>query len=1093
VVTARRLEAHDEAERDARILALTTVAGYRHVVVVRADSVTHLYPNDHLQAFMAGLNPRLISIHPVLAESLALDDAVDEALDQAEKRQAEATAATVDHIHVLVGARVDAVALRALFAVTQLENAGLALERRDSLPARPTLDDAAHARTPYESLLRVRAAKTWKTAWHQRRAEILPEVEPSRRQAIEAVFDPPPACAPNKNDRIVIDTPTDLLFAYTAIKAQKGEAPALVTRILDLLDDAHLAWAFSSLLVELRGHVAANSPMTTRINQHLLAQLSTLSGLMRTAPKRFMSFSALSIALLPATIDPPVRAALVDLAGEAAHRRLGAATEPSELLEGTMWSALALLVYPPDLRGASIQATVTTIKARLDGDLQSSRGWSMATLQLVDEVYRLVTGQPSAIDVTAPKVIRALSGEIKWPELARFAVAGTLYGWAALEDRLDPAQPSGEPRAALSEALLRLGGPGEAMSTSEANELAGFADTLLSGLSRLFRAPTRGAECKGHSVPDPQLAALLRRVNPMRQRLLARPASSVSALRVKLFVQLLSDALDAASPGSLHFTTSDDSAQKIIDRGLATTALEPYAAALGSGYVSLRGYLARDPERASVFSAESGIALLHGIEKAITRSSSPADVLLLGLDRLPAHPTGTFSQLSQSMAKTLFSAGRHDEADTWLLLAATDALFHESPPSPGLLSLAIAQRSRVAPLLVLVDDGYAHHQGRVPDAQRSRKLLRAAAEEGCLVDDAELTFVVRQSIEDFGNGRHKRARAELDHVLAELGRRPIEVPRLSLTYEQKPVASVFTLHLDATYASPFMRGFASFQLGIGWRSPGPREVRFVESLKHDKAEVRDTELARFATTTLAIDLVYALSDGDTKAIEELSGRLRDWLEGEIKLGKRTITSTQELGWDVQGLLAVAAVLAADRHLPLLSARLWMALDNSLATSSTDLELRKILDPAPSALETPALKSAVARARIGVAALGAIRPCTVERPKLTEPTCEQYPLVMSLWLAHATVMPPPIPAGCAVDPATPLLLTAATKPADPGSADTVERTVAALVGSNPAEAARFLERYRLRSPGLTALARRLAASPAVSESTRARLQKRVERE
>lgn len=1092
VIAVPTLPAADRVEQDARLLVLGQRAGVARLVVLRPTDSALLYPRDRLAPFVVGLAPRLVGIDVArLPQVLAIEATLDRLLDAAEARDANAINTAAEALRAQIGEDREAVALRARFALTLVERVGLVLDRPDDDDGASRassrygkLDDSARARSPYESFLRVRLAKKPRDAWRMRRNEILPAIDPSRRAALAAYFDPPRPCAEPRPSS-PIETPSDLELAAISLRALPGNDDALVGRCLDLVESSHTEWAFGSLLLEARRHTTA-PPHITRIARALTTHIAVLSDLVRIAPLRFPFFSALGLALHPgSTLDASVHASLGALATDATQRKLAAAKTPKDLLMSTIWAAVATVVHHT-LRGAPLLAAATTARARLDGDMRDATGWSVAALELLDALYGYVAQQRLTPDATAQKVVRALQGADDGQKAARqIAIATTMYAAAALDDRLDPQTPSGAPRAALAEALLLLGDDSDKPSLAEVNAVADFADALLAGVAKLFRtAPSPELACRGPKPVRPEALALRQRVDPMRRALLASTPTARGAWssRSRLLVQLLSDVLDIAAGGPTRFFNDEAEARQIIEVGVRATLLAPYASGIGAAYALLRHALATPATQRKPFDANSGIAIVRGLDQAFDGK----DTLQLGLDRLPASFEGSFDALCEHMATKLTTANRSDEAQAWLLLAAFDAVLEEKPLSDGILRLAMAPPSRLMPILVLVDERLGYLGGRSADPERAQRWLRPIADEACVARDAELTFTGRRVIVDVARGRWSRAREMVTKILGALEKPDAEVPLLQTNYLLHTETRTLNLELRISMAAPFFYG-GTFQLGLGVRTRGEPSLEINAKIASQARADRDAHVLRFATVSAAYAMLLALWQGDVATADRLSATHLDLLLGErTAVGKRALDATGFHFEDVRQLLAVVAVLAADAGMPGLGAELWRRVAQ-YADDLTEAKIHAMFARPPLGLTHDALRAVRDKARLGmlVATMTPPRGCPppAKQPpiEVVQPRCDYYPLAASLWLADIpfAAQAPPVPAGCTVDATIPLLLALQGKSLDVAR---LESTVAALIDRRPGEAARVLRSTRARSPRLKELATRLATEGFLDERT-----------
>ncbi|MGK3994181.1 hypothetical protein [Sorangium sp. So ce1024] len=620
---------------------------------------------------------------------------------------------------------------------------------------------------------------------------------------------------------------------------------------------------------------------------------------------------------------------------------------------------------------------------------------------------------------------------------ARDALRRAVAGLAAPEDGA-AAGPAGTAAAAPTGAAAAApAGPAAgAPPPGLVEDVTALADGVLAVLltERSRRPPpARDACAAAGRGPSPEARRALARLGDARRRLLLAPSlqqgDGAWARRARLVVTLLSDAMDLlAAPGRptstpapaaapaprARFTVPTADAEAAVAAGLAGWADPDLADALAGGYALARALLeSATAERFAQASAAPLGRVLRGLSAALRDGASrpgpaqgPAGAALLdALASMPAaRPDADLRGLFVGYARALSDLGLRDQADLALLTSLLGAAVLGAPPSPEAIALANERGSRVAWALSYLGEIATARRGAAPDPSAYADAMRGASDDACQTADAGDVLAIVGAARDFAAGRRAEARDALDRVLEAAEARGLRVPRMIYRYEEKTATRVFSFSFDVSYGAGILEGASGFQLGLGLRTRGEPEGALTAALAPEGSPRSDEDAARAYVSAAALAAAYHFLDGDAERGAAAARRAIAALSFGLRLGPRALRPDQPLAWgkDARALLAIDAQLAAEAGHPFLAGDLWTLVRGLLPPDADDAAVAALLDPLPAGLAAvPGLGPLVARTARSLAAVAAPLACTAAKVELggyEQPTCDAYPLALSLRIA-----------------------------------------------------------------------------------------------
>ncbi|XYI02866.1 hypothetical protein ACMHYB_25190 [Sorangium sp. So ce1128] len=559
------------------------------------------------------------------------------------------------------------------------------------------------------------------------------------------------------------------------------------------------------------------------------------------------------------------------------------------------------------------------------------------------------------------------------------------------------------------------------------DDVTSLADGVLAVLltERARRQPPAAGTCAAGRGPSPAARRALARLGDVRGRILLAPrykqGGGAWTRRARLLVTLLSDAMDLLAAPSrapragapeprVRFTVPTAAAEAAVAAGLSGWGDRDLADALAGGYALARALL--ESATAERFAQQSGAPLgrvLRGLSAALRdggtapsgAAQAPAGVALLdALASLPARADGDLRGLFVGYARALSARGLRDQADLGLLTSLLGAAVLGAPPSPEAVALATESGSRVAWALSYLSEIAKARHGIAPDPSAYADAMREASDDACQSADPGDVLAILGAARDFAGGRRAEARDALDRILSAADARGLRVPRMTYRYEEKTATRVFSLSFDVSYGAGILEGSTGFQLGLGLRTRGEPEGALTAAL----APQGDDDAARAYVSAAALAAAYHFLEGDTGRGAAAARRAIAALSFGLRLGPRALRSDQPLAWgkDARALLAIDAQLAAEAGHPFLAGDLWTLVRGLLPPDTSDAAVAALLDPLPAGLAAvPGVGPLVARSARSLAAVAGPLPCTeakVELGAYEEPSCDAYPLALSLRIA-----------------------------------------------------------------------------------------------
>ncbi len=1117
--------------------------------------VRELFPGDPLAPFVAALPAVVRDDGALadLAGDTAIALSIERAFDHAAAFRYVDAAREADRLATLAR-RADRPLLRARHALALLGAAGIALDAPEASSSPPTAgagETPYAALLAVRTAKDERAAWTSRRDGilrgipPDRRAAMTALFE---RSPCGAPIAPPPMEGPR-------DLAFLSRLAGTRARDAGDEARGLLVldawlarsaAAVRAVDEAKTAWAHLPALLADPSALSLLAPTgaAERVRELALAHLAALGDLQRAEPGRYRALATLPLAFAPGLAgDDRLGDALVKLLRATVHDQLARATDPAGVFEGVLAGVFAGMSYPPSLRAAHFAALDDAVTSRLQGDLAERTGWGVAGLHAADAAFRAVTGDVPRVARSASQTARALDTTgLPVPALAALSASAARYAALAASNRggdawraAPRASPErGAARDSLRRAIAGLGAPGEAPA-NVLDDVTDLADGLIAAIvhdrARPSPAPAKttakeepacGAKPR---TPDPVARRALAKLGDVRRRILLHPrfkeGDGLWVRRARLVVAVLSDGLDIATSAGSRPTFT------LATRDVERTALDALrewddrsgAAAVASAYALAREYAVASSAdaflRANSMRIRSTAAGVAGwlrsdpAERAAPAASKGAGVAILDALASMAAPAAREADVTRDLlayARAFHERGEPDRADLCLLgTLLLSALAHE-PPAPEVLDAAARQKSRVEWALRLTADAERVRRGAPPDPASYAAGARDAAASACATADVDSTTAVMTAIRDFAAGRRSDARRALDDVLARAETHGLAVPAITYRYDEKTPTKVLALSFGVSLGAPLLAGAGSFQLGLGVRSGGAPEGSLATTVEPSDASPTArsaTDALRYYVHVAALAAAWHFLDGDRERAAHAAHRAVSAATFGVRLGPRRATAPEPSAGataaaDARGLLAIDAQLAADAGLPFLAGDLFTLVRGSLARDADDAAVAAIVDPLPIGLLGIGDASPIARA--GAKALRSLRAvaeplaCTdkkIEPTAYAEPTCDAYPLALSLRISDSLKKLPRIARGAACDPGL-RALDAFLAAADRGTydPDAFTRAVETLrAGGRGHEAAVLLTRHRREghcSPAIHAAARTLGVAPSLAPPLRADL-------
>ncbi|AKT40040.1 uncharacterized protein CMC5_041930 [Chondromyces crocatus] len=1154
-VESPELPAPDHLDANALLLALGDAAGLGLLVHVRGRAVHQLFPADPLRPFLVGLPPLLQVDPTLasLDQDASLDASLREAFTAAGAFHYVDAARAADRLAAAIATRDpnDEPVLRARYALFLLANAGVALEPLGDPAPPPPEPTTTATTTPYADLLRVHLASKEHEAWKTRGASVLRGIRPERQEAITSFYGQVRGCAPPFAPPM--EDARDLMFASrlasalaplpstlapatspdTSIPAGSLPLSAWLPRyesMVDLATATGTVWAIAPRLLLQRGDAhglsLSDTPLYKRVTDLGLAHLTALKQLAAAEPARFRTLSIVLLAYAPGALgDERLRDAVAGLTQTSVQRKLAAAEDAAEVANGVLSGLIIGTSYPPALQTAHFTALQGAITAKLRGDMTKRTGWDVAGLYAADALYRVVTDQAPDVSFSAAQVARALASDaaLPFPGLGQLAASLGRYAALGVDKQLDPdltdvARFPAERRKArddLQRALASLAD--EPAPAGLLDDLTTFADGLIAlGSAKLAHSPPAPDTCADEDARyTPAMRRALARLGDVRRRILLSPryrtGDGAWIRRARMVTVLLSDAMDLMSPrpkgrpgarALVAFSIPKADAQTTVAAGLRDWNEHPLAGALTSTYGLARAILeSRSPEEVA---RESGallprtLATLHAFFRDDAHDGSAGVALFDALAQMPqGQGSVDLRELLLGYARAFTDRGQRDQADLWLLVTLLYSALGEDDLFKPSLDLAQKSGSRTTWMLHYLAEAWKAKSGKPYDPSTYAEGMRSATDDTCTRVDAGPFMSVLEAGHAFSQGRHAEARKTLDGVLDHAEQRGLTVPRITYRYDEKTATRVLSLSFKISYGSGLLENGNAFQLGLGLRTPAKPEGTLSVQIEPDGGDTATEDTASYYVHLAALAAAYHYLDGDRERGATAARRAISTLTFGLRLGDRAHAQADPVAWgsSARGTLALTAQLAAEAGQPLLAGDLWTVLRPLIPRTATDAEVNEILDTSPLGLASHAgFAPLLARTRRSLAALAEPLPCTSAKVELghhEEPTCEGYPLALSLRAADALTKLPRLRRGnasaaCGTLRHLDAFLTSAERGTyDP---DAFTRAVEALRTDGLLyDAAVLLTRQRQEShcsPTLTSAARALGRAPAIGPALRA---------
>jgi hypothetical protein len=1040
----------------AMLLALGRHGKRRHLLLSAGGVSRQLFPGDALAPFALRL-PAVLSLDPSqVAADTAIARQVDRALRAASSFDYVVAARAVDELDkALQGQAPRAAVARAHYARSLLRRAAIALEAEGDDPARAAEGAPPSAakqwptpQTPYGAWLVAKLAGDGRPqVWKQHRTKLVAGLDPARVALLDAMMAGDDACpeppAPPM-DHVgdlgftatlagALDTEANAGAEPAAGKLALGEWLARYDAAVQMADRQGVGWSLLPSLLyqrgELHGLSAEGSASYERVTKLGLRHLRALGTLVEAEPGRFRALAVVLLVYQPGLLrDPRLRDAVVGLLDKSLELGLGAAADAGQIFDASLAAVMAGMTFPPELQGAQLGALDRALSRKLESSsMRDQRGWGVAGLQAVSGALGLLMGDKGRPARVAPRVAAALRADgapLAQAPLAKLAVSAAGYVTLAHQGKLDAKYANAnlfpperrKALAALENALAGLsdGGPARGPERELLEDLAVFADGMVAALFGQLRAPAaEGPSCSGSRrvKSGTPLRDAYDRLRKTRKRLLSASAftegKSSWRSRVRLVVLLLSDVLDLADRrhGTMRFAVDGATAQKIVDDAFADWGRSDYAKVGLGGYLVARALGSDDKADSARLGSNlsrglQGLAALFRDESG--RQRSVFDALAKASAEGSGPVGGDLSALLVKYAGKAYQAGTLEQGDLFLFAALGAAVVKEQPVAQRARTLARKyQRPVELPLLLS-----AYRYGSSDDPVPLFAAMRSETKQACRAPSPEGVIRLRQAEVDFRKGKRRMARHGLDQLLADARREGLPVPRMSFVYQEATAEKVFKLEGSFSFASGYLKGAGSLQVGLGLRTEGQPDTSLDVRFPPAQTARGDEESARLYAYAAGLAALYAYVDGDAPGGAQRARMAVDsWVNG-VRLGARAVPSgprTADWAADASAILALDAQLAAEAGHALLAGDLFTLARASLGADADDAAVAEVLDPLPHSLRGIAeLRPLAQRAKKSLQLVASKLACTkkpVDPKPLTRVGCARYPLAVALRAAE----------------------------------------------------------------------------------------------
>ncbi|EYF01514.1 Hypothetical protein CAP_8075 [Chondromyces apiculatus DSM 436] len=809
-------------------------------------------------------------------------------------------------------------------------------------------------------------------------------------------------------------------------------------------ESARTMWSHAPSLLTQRGDSQglslSGTPLYRRVTELGLAHIAALKTLAAAEPTRFRALSQITLAYAPGVFrDDPLHEAVVDLSRTSMQRSLAAATSAREVWSSLFTGLVAGTSYPPAVQGPHYLALQGAFTAKLRGDLLQQTGWEVAGLYAADAVYRLFTDQGLDLSFSSEQLARTLTdaSALPYPGLGQLATSLGRYIALGVEKKLDPdltdvARFPAERRKAR-EALRRAlaGLADEPAPAGLLEDLTTLADGLIAVAStRLAHKPAATPDtCTAdEDGASPAVRRALAKLGDVRRRIFLAPrykeGDGAWVVRARMLVTVLSDGMDLMTPAprggagilgqkngpTARFTLPRAEAEAAIEAGMKGWEERDLADALSSAYTLTRRLF--EAQSAEQFTQENGgrmrqtLTAVYRIFRDDTADASAGVALLDALAALPSEGRAVdLRELLLGYARAFAAQGKKDQADFWLLSTLFSSALTNRPFEPA-LQQAEQSGSRTAWTLRYLAEVSKSKTGQSPDPAAYAAGMRAATDDTCTRADPEPLLSVMAAARDFARGRKTEARAALEQVLTQAEAQGLPVPMMTYRYEEKTTTRLFTLNFNISYGGGVLQSPSSFQLGLGVRTPAEPSGAMIVALAPDGGDGGTDATARYYIQVASLAAAYHYLDGDRDQGARAARRAINALTFGLRLGQSTLSRQDLTTWgkDALATLAVDAQLAAEAGQPLLAGDLWTVVRSLLPQDASDDAITEILTtPAFGLSPVAGIEPLLARTRRSLDTLADPLPCTrkkVEFGAYEEPTCDAYPLALSLRAADA---------------------------------------------------------------------------------------------
>ena len=1043
---------------ETMLWALGRAAGRSHIFVATPAQAAQIFPLDVLETHCVGLPAIVGADLGHLKEDVALAGELRATIQAAQQLDYLGAARSAARLSATVAgrARDDEAAMRARFALRQLDIAGITLDdpAEDEAEGEATDDSTQAAQpppfgpksSPYADWLAVKLTDDGQDrAWQQRRSTIVAAVRPDMVAALDALHAPADTCVdePIPPMSTVADLPFASMLARSLdARAAPGDAPTagrasveswlpLYDRLSELVQQQGATWAFASPLLAQRGELHGLSAEGTttygRVTDLALGHVEALSRLAAAEPGRFQTMAVVSLVYQQGVLrDRKLREAVAQLMQQSVAAKLAAAADVSDLWEAAAAAFAAGLSYPPQMQGPHFGALRQALASALGGPVGRRGGWGVAGLHAGSALLGVLLGSADDLAAAAPRVAEALraASDLPYPDLGNLVISAASYAELLGGDALDPSvsNPAMFPpartraRAALNEAIAGLAeaGPADGPERELRDGVADFADGMVAAVSGYLRRADTGPSCGGQRVSKASpLRDSFDRLRKSRRRLVELPAFTSTAgeawaKRARLLTLVLSDLLDLVDRrGEQQFTVEEGAAQRIVEQALSSWGEPEVGQVVAATYLLARSALADDDD-ASPLTVKNAVRALRGLAHLFAgdgQDSAAATLLSALADGGAGDDTFAAKGIDALLiraARRAYAASEGDQGDLFLLVGLTLAIVGKREPPAEALELATAQHRPVRlPLLLYGKPDGDREPGALGEAMKS------ATAGQCQAPSPDAVLTVRQAVHDFQRGERARALSTLDRVLEEAVQDGLTVPRQLFRYRQNQGDKVFTAEQSLSLGNHLLRASGTFQIGLGYQSKQAHEAGMTISFADATSADAQREAARYYAHTAALAAIYHFAAGEpAKGVGAARKAIGTWAVGVVLGETRVAAGPDTAAWtgDASAAIAVAAQLAASSGHAFIAGDLWTLARASLDEDADDAAIDRLLDPPPASLRNiPEVDAVLPAARRSLQLVAASLPCTSSRGDLAayqRVDCARYPEALGLRMAEA---------------------------------------------------------------------------------------------